>query len=77
MSSACIVTHDLTLPLGDLAYTIPLITPYGSPTRWEFPEHHSSLPSDIQKSFGNMGTPHLRIGLAFITKVYSPVIRAQ
>ena len=27
-----------------------MTSPDGDPTRWEFPEHHPSLPSDVQKS---------------------------
>ena len=49
LSSACIVTRELILTLGgwkiaSLAHTIPLIASDGSPIRWKFPDHHSSLP---------------------------------
>ena len=75
LSSACTVTRDLILTSGDWKFTgpphtTPPIALDGSPTRWKFPEHHSSLPCYIQKSFDCMGTPY-----AFITKVYNSGIR--
>ncbi|KIM23753.1 hypothetical protein M408DRAFT_249795 [Serendipita vermifera MAFF 305830] len=40
--------------LGGLGMTIPLTGPDGTPTRWEFPESHSSLPPFVQRSFDYM-----------------------
>jgi SCY1-like protein 2 len=41
--------------LGGLGLTLPLTTPDGSPTRWEFPESHSGLPPFVQRNFDYMG----------------------
>ncbi|KAG8822798.1 hypothetical protein FRC19_005201, partial [Serendipita sp. 401] len=40
--------------LGGLSQTIPLTRPDGTPTRWEFPESHSSLPYYVQRNFDFM-----------------------
>ena len=40
--------------LSGLGMTIPLVNPDGTPTRWEFPESHSSLPYYVQRNFDYM-----------------------
>ncbi|PVG01690.1 hypothetical protein CPB86DRAFT_823321 [Serendipita vermifera] len=40
--------------LAGFGHTVPLTQPDGSPTRWEFPESHSSLPQYIQRNFDYM-----------------------
>ncbi|CCA68430.1 related to bovine rhodopsin kinase and to YGR052w [Serendipita indica DSM 11827] len=40
--------------LSGLGMTIPLTNPDGTPTRWEFPESHSSLPYYVQRNFDYM-----------------------
>ena len=49
-----------TRPIFDWLQRVPMIS-FVEPLhmavpRWEFPEHHSSLPSNIQKSFDYVGT---------------------
>ncbi|KAF8894414.1 kinase-like domain-containing protein [Infundibulicybe gibba] len=53
--------------ISGLGLTIPLISPSGSPTRWEFPTFDGRVPSYIQRSFDYMGIPRICLDEALIT----------
>lgn len=55
--------------ISGLGLTIPLLSPSGTPTHWEFPTFDGRVPSYIQRSFDYMGMA-LALDSTDLTKSY-------